>query len=67
MVVDDIPTTKDLETLAMDLSQGAIRGKANDEARPPLAGCLVTANFDLSQGDTLKYVLAVIFKVILIV
>ncbi|XP_062595941.1 uncharacterized protein LOC134257326 [Saccostrea cucullata] len=49
-VWDDPTSTDELSQLAIDLSNGAVRGKANDEARKPLTGCLVTANFDLSAA-----------------
>lgn len=31
-----------------------VRGKANDETRKPLTGCLVMANFDMSAAYKLE-------------
>ncbi|XP_061190558.1 uncharacterized protein LOC133198484 [Saccostrea echinata] len=49
-VWDDPTSTDEVSQLAIDLGNGAVRGKANDETRKPLTGCLVTANFDLSAA-----------------
>eukprot|EP00105_Crassostrea_gigas_P036528 XP_019920676.1 PREDICTED: uncharacterized protein LOC105322964 [Crassostrea gigas] len=47
-VWDDPTTSEEVAQLAVDLGNGAVRGKATEDPKTPLTGCLVTANFDLS-------------------
>ena len=45
---DDPSDPDEVGQLAVELGNGAVRGKATEKPQLPTTGCLVTANFDLS-------------------
>ncbi|MES9879311.1 MAG: hypothetical protein ABW185_00320 [Sedimenticola sp.] len=47
---DDPNTADDVSQLAVDLGNGAVRGKGTEEPRVPATGCLVTANFNMAES-----------------
>ncbi|XP_055999024.1 uncharacterized protein LOC130047675 [Ostrea edulis] len=49
-VWDDPTSSEEVAQLAIDLGNGAVRGRVNEDTKKPLTGCLVTANFDLSAA-----------------
>ncbi|XP_053389689.1 uncharacterized protein LOC128552671, partial [Mercenaria mercenaria] len=46
---DDPTNPEEVGQLAVDLGNGAVRGKLTEMPQVPLTGCLVTANFDLTS------------------
>ncbi|XP_060586194.1 uncharacterized protein LOC132741940 [Ruditapes philippinarum] len=48
-VWDDPTKEQEVKQVCIDLGNAAFRGKFKEDAKTPLSGCLVTANFSLSE------------------
>jgi hypothetical protein len=48
-VLNDPTNPEEVGQSAVDLGNGAVRGKLTEMPQVPLNGCLLTANFDLTS------------------
>ena len=54
-VWDDPSDPEEVGQLAVELGNGAVRGKSTEKPQLPTTGCMVTANFDLSAVTRYGY------------